>query len=167
MKKSLLLLGLVVLFVSSSSFDFHKFYVSITQVQFVPAKKRIEITSRIFQDDLNKILEKKYQKKILIHNTTANSEEQLVLKKYLNDNLKIKVDGKLKPIQFHIAEIEEDVVVVYLSITDVKNIANLEIQNSILIDLYTDQQNIMHFTINGDKKSLNFTETSKVQTLKM
>ena len=48
MKKSLLL-GFAILFLSS--FAVHKFYVSVTQVDYVPSKKRIEITSRIFIDD--------------------------------------------------------------------------------------------------------------------
>ena len=53
MKKKLLQfimpLFLVVLL---SSFAWHKFYVSVTQIDFVPNKKRVEITSRIFIDDL-------------------------------------------------------------------------------------------------------------------
>ena len=42
----------------------HKFYVSVTQIDYVAKKNRVEITSRIFIDDLNKVLEKKYNKKI-------------------------------------------------------------------------------------------------------
>lgn len=166
MKKTVLLLGLVFLFVSTSAFEFHKFYVSITQVQFVPAKKRVEITSRIFLDDLNKVLEKKYQKKILTNTNTTTNEEQLILKKYLNDHFKIKINGQQKPLQYHASELEEDVVVVYLSIQEVKSIQSFEIQNSVLMDFTAEQQNIMHFTANGAKKSLNFTENSKVQMLK-
>lgn len=58
MKKTVLLFGLFFLTISLSSFEMHKFYVAIFQVQFVPEKKRIQITSRIFLDDLNKALEK-------------------------------------------------------------------------------------------------------------
>ena len=56
MKKQLLLL-FAVLFLSS--FSAHKFYVSVTQIDYVPSKKRVEITSRIFIDDLEKGLTKK------------------------------------------------------------------------------------------------------------
>ena len=52
MKKTVLLFGLFFLTISLSSFEMHKFYVAIFQVQFVPEKKRIQITSRIFLDDL-------------------------------------------------------------------------------------------------------------------
>ena len=44
---------LFLLFLGLSSFSFHKFYVSIYQVDFVAEKKRVEITARIFMDDLN------------------------------------------------------------------------------------------------------------------
>ena len=48
-----------------SSFSIHKFYVSIYKVEFVPEKKRIEITARIFLDDITVALEKEYKTKIL------------------------------------------------------------------------------------------------------
>ena len=48
----------IILVVLLSSFAWHKFYVSVTQIDYVPNKKRIEITHRIFIDDLEKALEK-------------------------------------------------------------------------------------------------------------
>ena len=57
MKKNLLRFILpVFLIILLSSFAWHKFYVSVTQIDFVPNKKRVEITSRIFIDDLEKAI---------------------------------------------------------------------------------------------------------------
>ena len=63
MKKTVLLFGLFFLTISLSSFEMHKFYVSVTQINFAQDKKAIQITSRIFIDDLNNTLEKKHKKK--------------------------------------------------------------------------------------------------------
>jgi len=78
--KKLFTLRTLLLTISLSSFEMHKFYVAIFQVQFVPEKKRIQITSRIFLDDLNKALEKKYHKKTSIGIGTEKPEELLLLK---------------------------------------------------------------------------------------
>ena len=42
-----------------TSLTVHKFYVSVTEVAYTESKNRIEITTRIFIDDLEKGLEKK------------------------------------------------------------------------------------------------------------
>ena len=77
MKKQLLLL-FAVLFLSS--FSAHKFYVSVTQIDYVPSKKRVEITSRIFIDDLEKGLTKKYNKKVKLTYTKELHEAEELIK---------------------------------------------------------------------------------------
>jgi hypothetical protein len=54
----------------------------------------LQITSRVFADDLN-ALEKKYNKKHYI-GTDKESPEDLVQKKYFAENLTIKVNGQSK-----------------------------------------------------------------------
>ena len=54
------------LFVVLTSMTSHKFYVSMYQVNYVSQKKMVQITSRIFIDDLNEALEKKYKKKAYV-----------------------------------------------------------------------------------------------------
>jgi hypothetical protein len=44
-------------FLSLTSFGFHKFYVAVYQINFAPEKEMLQITSRVFADDLNKALE--------------------------------------------------------------------------------------------------------------
>ena len=166
MKKTVLLFGLFFLTISLSSFEMHKFYVAIFQVQFVPEKKRIQITSRIFLDDLNKALEKKYHKKTSIGIGSEKPEELLLLKKYFSENLILKVNGQSQSRNYLSSEGEEDVLVTYLTIKEITKIQNLNIQNSLLMDWNSEQQNIMHFTANGTKNSLNFSDSSKIQMLK-
>ena len=56
MKKNGLVLAIA--FLVFSSFGMHKFYTAIYQIEFVSKKKMIQITTRIFIDDLNEALEK-------------------------------------------------------------------------------------------------------------
>lgn len=166
MKKIIVYTFLGFLFFATSSFAVHKFYVAVYQVNFAPEKKMIQITSRIFVDDLNKALEKKYSKKVFFGTEKESPEDLILVKKYFSENLIIKVNGQSKNIQFLSKELEGDVLISYCSIKEVAKINTLEIQNSILVDWNAEQQNIMHFTVMGIKKSVLFTDSNRSEMLK-
>ena len=53
MQKTILIAFLSFLLCSFSAFEMHKFYMAIFQVNYAPEKKMLQVTSRIFIDDLN------------------------------------------------------------------------------------------------------------------
>jgi len=142
--------------------------MGIFQVNYAPEKKMLEITSRIFIDDLNKALEKKYKRKAFHIGTEGETPEEVVLfKKYLAENFTIKINGQTKPIIFLSMETaEDDVLVCYSKSIDVSKISTIEIHNSILIDWSSEQQNITHITAFGTKNSILFTDSSRNGVLK-
>jgi hypothetical protein len=166
MKKISLILFLGLLFVVFSGFEVHKFYMAIYQINYAPEKKMIQITSRIFVDDLDKALEKKYHKKIALSLAKIDPEDLILLKKYLSENFSIKVNGQPKSIQFLSSELDSDVLICYSNIREIAKINSLEIYNSVLTDWNSDQQNITHITTNGTKRSILFTESLKNEVLK-
>jgi len=166
--KNKLVYGLIgILFFSLSAFTFHKFYMGVFQVNYAAEKKMLQITSRIFVDDLNSGLEKKYHKKTFVGTGKETPEDVELLKKYLAENFTVKVNGQLKPIAFLSKEVESnDVLVCYSRIKDVEKFKTIEISNSILVDWNSDQQNITHITAYGTKRSVLFTESSRKEVLK-
>ncbi|WP_269221801.1 MULTISPECIES: DUF6702 family protein [Flavobacterium] len=164
--KKRIAISLVLLTFFMSSFGVHKFYMAIYQINYVPEKKMLQITSRIFIDDLNKALEKKYNKKVCIGNDKETVESIDLLKKYFSEKLTIKVNGLSKPIHFLSKEMDGDVLVCYLNCKDLSKINSVEIFNSLLLDCFSEQQNIMHINAYGKKNSFLFTETSTKQVLK-
>ena len=165
MKNRIIALFLLVFVFSMSSFGLHKFYMAIYQINYAPEKKMLQITTRIFADDLNKALEKKYKKKTFLGSGKESVESEQLLKKYLAENFTLKVNGQSKPINLLSEEMDGDVLVCYLSIRDIPKIKSLEIYNSVLIECFPEQQNIVNVTAFNDKKSFLFTETSTKQVL--
>ena len=149
-----------------TSFGFHKFYVAVYQINYAPEKEMLQITSRIFADDLNKALEKKYTKKHYLGTDKESPEDLVLLKKYLSENLIIKVNGQSKAMNFLSKEMEGDVLICYLSIKDISKLKSLEVHNAVLVDWDSEQQNITHFTILGTKQSFLFTASSTERMLK-
>ncbi len=167
MKKKWIYPLLGILFLSLSAFGFHKFYVGVYQVEYVAEKKMIQITSRIFIDDLNNALEKKYHKKTFVGTEKETQAEVDLFKKYLAENFTIKINGQLKPITFLSKEVESgDVLVCYSRIKDVDKFKTIEISNTILVDWNGEQQNITHISAFGTKRSVLFTESSRKELLK-
>ena len=87
-QSSLFLIAIIVL----SSFAMHKFYVSMFQMKFVPQKKELQITTRIFIDDINLALEKKFHKKTFIGEPKETKEDEVLLQKYIAEKFKLKVN---------------------------------------------------------------------------
>ncbi|MFN7043844.1 MAG: DUF6702 family protein [Flavobacterium sp.] len=165
MKKNLRFVLPFFLIVLLSSFAWHKFYVSVTQIDYVPNKKRIEITHRIFIDDLEKALEKKYKKKVYLTSTKELSDAETLIKNYLKENIKISINKKPQEIVYLAREVEGDVLIFYTKIAISKKINTFEIFNSLLTDVYSEQQNIVHVNINSNKNSFLFTNSDVQQKI--
>ena len=159
MHKKLVISLVVLLSIGLISFSIHKFYVSVTQIDYVPSKKRVEITSRIFIDDLEKGLTKKYNKKINLTTTKELPEAEELIKSYLKEKIKVSINKKPQNIEFLAREVEGDVLILYTKIAVSKKINTFEIYNSLLTEVYADQQNIVHTNINSNKKSILLTNT--------
>lgn len=167
MKKILRFSFLMMLFVSLMSVAAHKFYVSIYQVNYAQEKKMIQITSRIFVDDLNTILKEKYKKRTLLGETSESPEDVVLMKKYLTENFILKVNGQPKTINYLSKEMEGNVLICYYNIKDVSKIKTLEIQSTVLLDFTDEQQNIVHTSIYDKKQSFLFTSGNVKGMLKI
>ena len=166
MKKTILITFFGLLFLTLTSFSVHKFYVALYQVNYAQEKKMLQITTRLFIDDLNNALEKKHQKKINLGSEKETEEDLNLFKKYFAEKFTIKVNGQIKPLLFLSKEMEGDVLICYFSCKDIHKINTLEIYNSIITDNNSEQQNIMHFNVSGVKNTLLLTESNSKGLLK-
>lgn len=154
MNKFVKITVIFLLFFSLTAMSVHKFYVSIYQINYVPQKKMIQITSRIFIDDMNDALEKKYHKKTFVGTDRETEDDVVLMKKYLAEKFVLKLNGSAKPMNFLSKEVEANVIVSYFSIKEVSKINSLSIENSALLEVNEEQQNIIQANISGEKESL-------------
>lgn len=162
--KKVLVLG--ILLITLSAFTAHKFYISIYQIHHVPEKKRLEITSRIFIDDLNKALQLKYNKTTHVGESEETPEDAALMHQYLSDCFTIKINGTKKTFVFVSKELENNVIIGYYKINDVAKVNSLEIKNTGLMEVFADQQNIIQVNCNAKKQSLLLTAEKNSGVLK-
>lgn len=166
MKKIFRLTLLAICCLGLMSFGLHKFYVGIYQVNYASEKKMLQITTRIFLDDLNDAIKQKYKREMHLGETAETAEEIALMQKYITEKFTIKVDGKPQPLQFLSKEVENNVMICYFRCTGISKIKSVEISNKILFDLVTEQQNIIQTNINGEKKSILMTVDNTSAILK-
>lgn len=157
---------LTFLIIGFSSFAIHKFYVSIYQINYAPEKKMLQITSRIFVDDLNKTLAEKYKTKVNLGEKEESIQDVEFMKKYILDNFKITINGKSKTIHFVNKEMEGNVLICYYNVKEIPKIKTLEIFNAVMLEFNEEQQNIVHTNVSGNKKSFLFSGANAKGLLK-
>lgn len=154
MRKVINYLFLLLLAMSLTSMTVHKYYVAVFQLDYVPAKKIVQMTSRVFIDDLEAAFVKKYKKKFYLGTSAEIADANEYLKKYFIEKVHVKINNKEKVIKFLGKEIEDDVIICYYTFPAEHAVKSLEISNTTLFELFEDQENIIHTNINRNKKSL-------------
>lgn len=125
----------------------HPFHVSVSDIKYKEDKKAIQISTRIFLDDLEMAL------RAYTGNDTLDIMEEeswdfinTNLEKYLLDRMKLWDEkGKEYELNYIGAEIEEDVMWCYIEIEKVKKLGRVKVWNSILHEVWSDQENLVHF----------------------
>lgn len=140
--------------------------MAVYQVNYAPEKKMLQITSRIFIDDLNKALENKYNKKLYLGTEKETATELILVKEYLANHFSIKVNKQSKPMNFLSKEVDGDVLICYWNIKGVSKINSLEIYNTVLTDWFPEQKNVVNVAVLGVKNSFLFTNSTGIEVLK-
>ena len=152
MKKSLLLFCIVYFILNTT--NAHPFYVSVTQIDY--KEESLQITLKIFVEDLEKTLIDEGKPKLYIGEKNENTNSTQIIQNYLSDKFSISInDGNLEPYIFIGKEVEDDAVWIYLEVKrKVKNVKSLDIKNTIITEKHESQTNLIHTNISGQKKSL-------------
>ncbi|RZJ71490.1 MAG: hypothetical protein EOO45_11860 [Flavobacterium sp.] len=148
------LLFLLLLAACLTSFATHKFYVAVFQLEYVPEKKVVQMTSRVFIDDLEATLNKKYSKKFYFGSARELPEANEYIRKYFIEKIDIKLNGSIKEIKFLGKEVEDDILICYYTIPAEAAVKSIEVKNTTLFESFKEQQNIIHANINRNRKSL-------------
>ena len=131
----------------------HKFYVSVTEVEYVKEKKSVQIISRIFIDDLENALRKRYDQHLKFASKNESKDVQKYLERYLNEKISININGKTAVFKFIGKEYDNDIIFCYLEVNDIQDIKSFQISNKVLFDSFEDQQNIVKLKMNNENKS--------------
>jgi hypothetical protein len=133
---------------------FHPFYISLTEIKYNSKENSLEISQKIFWDDLEVHLTEIHKDKIDFLKPKDKAELDKKLKQYIFQNNEILVNGKRVELNYLGYEIEEDAAWFYLEAKQIPDPKQVEIKNSILHQHFNSQQNIINFYLDKSPKSL-------------
>ncbi len=134
----------------------HKYYMSVTTVNYSEKDTTLQVTSLIFIDDFEKLLEERYGLKAALASPEEIKSADAFIEKYLKQKFILKVNSKISTFNFIGKEYDNDVMKCYLEFPAIKidTIKSIEITNTVLMDIFNEQQNIIHYKLPKRKKSM-------------
>jgi len=133
--------------------SFHPFYVSVTEFNYNQKDKVLEISCKLFAEDLENALKTLNKINIdIIHPKDPKLLEKYIFE-YLAKHLQLKINGKAVTLQYVGYEKEQEAVWGYLQVNNVPPVKRLEVMNNILYESYTTQISIMHASVGSSRKS--------------
>lgn len=134
----------------------HDYHVCITQVDYNPNRAALEISVKLFADDIEKAITKLGGPPMHLGEAREVVGTDSLLSMYLRHKLTFAVDGKVHTWHWVGHEAELDEVWCYLEITGIDELPSLQVTNGILTEVYEDQSNAVHVRVGPTTKSLFF-----------
>lgn len=151
MKKFLKIFGILTIFMMMS-FAAVDFYSSMTKVDYVEGSKTLKFTTKMNTNHISDAIK--------INPNTASFEAEV--KKYVNSNFDVYVNGSAKTLTFTGSQVNGESVWVYFETGGVTDVDKLKIKNTILLSAFPKQMNIVNVAYKGNQKTMNFQRGKEV-----
>ncbi|HEY6063484.1 MAG TPA: DUF6702 family protein [Chitinophagaceae bacterium] len=139
----------------------HPFHVSVVEINHNATDKTLEISCKIFTDDFEKVLVQNYKTRVDLINPPNKAAMDTLVKKYIFSHLFLSADGRPVKLSYIGFERESEAVYGYVQADGIPAVKKIEVTNKLMYDLFTDQINLMHVIVGGNRKStkLDYPET--------
>ncbi|TAH17459.1 MAG: hypothetical protein EAZ08_13620 [Cytophagales bacterium] len=138
----------------------HPIHLSVSDIEYNSKDKSLEIVHKVFIDDFEKILETNYKTRLHIATPKENPATDKYIIDYLEKNFVLEINGKVQKVDFHgkFNNDKEDIFAIWIlaKIEHIGQIKSVKLRNTMLMDLYDDQDNFVHVKYLGQRKSMRF-----------
>ena len=131
----------------------HPLHVSVVEINHNATDKTLEISCKLFTDDFEKVLTQNYKTRVDLINPPIKAAMDTLVKKYILSHLSLIVDGKPRQFTYVGFEHENEAVYGYVQIENISSVNKIDVTNKLMQDLFTDQINLIHVIVGGNRKS--------------
>ena len=131
----------------------HPIFVSVTEINHNAANKSLEISCKIFTDDLEQTLRQQNKIRVDLLNPASKQAMNVLVNNYIQKHLQLKVDDKAVVLEFVGFEQQEEGIISYFEVKNMATVKKLDVTNTILYESRPQQMQIIHVMVNGERKS--------------
>ena len=132
----------------------HKFYLSVTQMEFDADNNRITAITRVFVDDLEETLRQRYDVQLALGTDREDAMASFYIARYVEQKLIVEMNNE--PLRFNFAGFtyQNDQIVLLSEFSVIPSDEfEIKVTNALITDAYSEQQNLVHFRMNQKKQS--------------
>lgn len=148
------------------SFTAHKYYLSLTQINYKSEAQAVQIIINVFMDDIELALNKDYKIDLQLTTKRELENNDIYFEKYLKNKLNFKVDGEAKNFNYLGKEYDGDLVFFYLEIENINKVNSIDVSNQLLLKHFPEQQNLIKSKVGKKNKSVLLTKDESSTLLK-
>lgn len=131
----------------------HPFYLSVTEIRYNGPRQALEVSCRIFADDLENALKKYNHTTLDIIKPKDRPTVDSMVSRYIRQHLHIKADGKALSLHYLGYRIEDDAAWCFLEVPALKAVKQLDLQNDILYAEHETQSHMIHAIVQDKRQS--------------
>ena len=132
----------------------HKFYTSLARVEYNAAEKTVEVTLRVFADDLELALKRRTGREVRLDKT---KDADRLVQSYVRDAFEIKNRaGERKSLRWVGMELRAGVAWLYLETAMPEGLAGARLSDQLFFELFDEQVNTVSVRYPGARVDLVF-----------
>jgi len=132
----------------------HEFYVSLSEIRFNPESRALEVSLRIFPDDMDRAMKEHFGINASLVTELEHKSADSLLEIYLHNLFRVELNGVSVPLTYLGKEAESDVMWCYLESLPREKPVEITIYNSILCEIFEDQVNIIQVYVDKWNRGL-------------
>ena len=129
----------------------HKFYVSLTQIDHNATTNSLEVSVRLFTDDLEKAIEEQTGKRLYLDTEKELPEAEDAILSYVRQRLHLIVNGKMALVNEVGRDYEREHTWAYIEVQNVSELKTLEVRNVLLCEVFEEQTNMVKVRANNNE----------------
>jgi hypothetical protein len=135
----------------------HPIYIAVVEIEY-NTDKFATLVCKTFTDDLQLGLQKQYQNRITIDESSANIQEiSSEMDGYIKNHLQIITNTKKVDLTYTGFKKQNNATLIYFKLNNINSVEKIEVRDSILYEVYNNQVGLIYATVNGNRKNRKLT----------
>lgn len=144
----------------------HDYYLSLCEMDYNEKSNSLEISIRVFNDDLEKAVFNFNKGQIYDVYGKPTDESTNKIKEYLFSKFSVRFDNRAASTPEFVGwETQEGAIWSYLEIKNAGNFKSITVRNSLLMEIFERQKNLIYLKKNNTEKSVILVKDKAISTI--